>query len=180
MERRGEGAVRCTGNQSLSNFRFRAEKTAEHTWPPPPCAAVFIAAPRPPAALCPTAAQTHRKIHGYSQPPVDSSKLLFFCARVAKRSRCPYEMGVISVRNKSWEVHHLLCSLRETHRRSISLTTAGWTGWFCSCFTASNYKSDILENIRNYSNLSMRWNSSFLFYFFSPFPRFSGKLHPPG
>lgn len=105
ISRKGNGkerrrSVRYTGNQSLSNFRFHAEKTAEHTWPPPRCAAVFIAAPRPPAALCPTATQTHRKRHGYSQP-WSISPNFYFCAKVANRSWCRYETDVISIRNKS-------------------------------------------------------------------------------
>lgn len=172
MERRGEGAVRYTGNQSLSNFRFHEEKTAEHTWPPLRCVAVFIAAPRPPAALCPTATQTRRKIHGYSQP-WSISPNFHFCAKVANRSWCPYKMDAISVRYKSWEVHHLLCLLRVTHIRSISLTTQ--VGW-----GSSGAASQLQIISQTYWKTFFHEVEFFLFIYFFSLPRFSRKLHFPG
>lgn len=119
---KGEGAVRHARNQSLSNFRFHAEKKAEHTWPPPRCVAVFIAAPRP----------QRRSARRQHQHIVKDTGILilgrflqtFFFLRVkaANQLWCPNKMDVISIWNRSWDVHHLRCSLR--YSRPINITNA--------------------------------------------------------
>lgn len=124
MERRGEGAVRHAGNQSLSNFRFHAEKKAEHTRPPPPCAAVFIAAPRPRRRSACTPTQTHRKRHEDPHPWSITTNFFFFsfscksgkpiAAPGTKRTSFLSEIGAEKC------IICVVCSV--LHIRSISLT----------------------------------------------------------
>lgn len=76
-----------------------------------------------PAALRSTPTQTHRKRHGI----LILGRFLqtfFLGVKVANQMWCPYKRDVISIRNRSWEVHHLRCLLSCTHPINIT-STAG-------------------------------------------------------